>query len=255
MIADVVDMDELETYERREGMYGSIFWWVVKLGMAAALAAGGFLLNFTGFDVALEGNQAPSTITLMRLFDAFVPFIASGVAIWIIAGFSITEERAREIRLELEQRRGSLEAPIASLPLPAGRAVPPRPAGQENVLAAAPRSSRPARQLYRQRKALSRDETIALYRGPVSLQGYFSPDVTDEDLRTQFRRVIDGRIHGLSFSPYLPYRRGTDPKSTRHHPASHQLGAHLLVYGRQRGHPPDCPRERAEDPGWCVAAT
>ena len=38
MIADVVDLDELETGERREGMYGSIFWWVVKLGMAAALA-------------------------------------------------------------------------------------------------------------------------------------------------------------------------------------------------------------------------
>jgi glycoside/pentoside/hexuronide:cation symporter, GPH family len=39
MIADVVDVDELETHQRREGMFGSIFWWVVKLGMAAALAA------------------------------------------------------------------------------------------------------------------------------------------------------------------------------------------------------------------------
>jgi GPH family glycoside/pentoside/hexuronide:cation symporter len=38
MIADVVDVDELETHERREGMYGSIFWWMVKLGMSAALA-------------------------------------------------------------------------------------------------------------------------------------------------------------------------------------------------------------------------
>ena len=42
MIADVVDVDELHTHERREGMYGSIFWWVVKLGMAAALAGGGY---------------------------------------------------------------------------------------------------------------------------------------------------------------------------------------------------------------------
>lgn len=105
MIADVVDVDELETHERREGMYGSIFWWVVKLGMAAALAAGGFLLNATGFDVALEGNQTADTITLMRLFDAFVPFIASGLAIWAIAAYSITEEKAHEIRLQLEQRR------------------------------------------------------------------------------------------------------------------------------------------------------
>jgi GPH family glycoside/pentoside/hexuronide:cation symporter len=108
MIADVVDVDELQTHERREGMYGSIFWWVVKLGMAAALAAGGFLLNATGFDVALEGNQSAQTITLMRLFDAFVPFVASGIAIWAIATFSITEERAYEVRLELERRRGAV---------------------------------------------------------------------------------------------------------------------------------------------------
>jgi len=107
MIADVVDMDELQTNERREGMYGSIFWWVVKLGMAAALAAGGFLLNATGFDVALEGNQTERTIFLMRLFDAFVPCIASGIAIWAIASFSITEEKAHEVRLKLEQRRGT----------------------------------------------------------------------------------------------------------------------------------------------------
>jgi len=108
MIADVVDVDELQTHERREGMYGSIFWWVVKLGMAAALAAGGFLLNATGFDVALEGNQSAQTITLMRLCDAFLPFLASAVAIWAIATFSITEERAHEVRLALEARRGKV---------------------------------------------------------------------------------------------------------------------------------------------------
>jgi GPH family glycoside/pentoside/hexuronide:cation symporter len=108
MIADVVDLDELQTHERREGMYGSIFWWVVKLGMAAALAVGGFLLNATGFDVALEGHQSEQTITLMRLCDAFLPFLASGVAIWVIATFSITEERAHEVRLALEARRGKV---------------------------------------------------------------------------------------------------------------------------------------------------
>ncbi|MGB5245212.1 MAG: MFS transporter [Woeseia sp.] len=108
MIADVVDADELNTHERREGMYGSIFWWVVKLGMAAALAAGGFLLNATGFDVALEGNQTAHTITMMRLFDAFVPAIASGIAIWAIATFPITEEKAHEVRAQLEARRGAI---------------------------------------------------------------------------------------------------------------------------------------------------
>ena len=68
MIADVCDYDELNTNERREGMFGSIYWWVVKLGMALALAAGGFLLNATGFDVAFGKVIRPrSTIFMMRV--------------------------------------------------------------------------------------------------------------------------------------------------------------------------------------------
>jgi GPH family glycoside/pentoside/hexuronide:cation symporter len=107
MIADVVDADELNTHERREGMYGSIFWWVVKLGQAVAIAGGGLLLNATGFHVDLGGEQSPQTIVYMRMFDAFVPCIASGIAIWAIATYSITEEKAHEVRQQLEARRGT----------------------------------------------------------------------------------------------------------------------------------------------------
>ena len=107
MVADVVDADELQTKERREGMYGSIFWWVVKLGQAAAFAAGGVLLNMTGFDVDLGGGQTAEAIVRMRLLDAFVPCAASAIAIWAIASYSITEEKAHEVRLQLEARRGA----------------------------------------------------------------------------------------------------------------------------------------------------
>ncbi|TQV71539.1 MFS transporter [Aliikangiella marina] len=107
MIADIVDYDELQTHERREGMYGSIFWWVVKLGMAAALAAGGFLLNTTGFDVALGANQTEDAIFLMRLYDVLVPVICSLIAIWVISTYEITEEKAHVIREQLEARRGT----------------------------------------------------------------------------------------------------------------------------------------------------
>jgi GPH family glycoside/pentoside/hexuronide:cation symporter len=58
--------------------------------------------------VELGGDQAERTIYLMRIFDAFIPFLASGIAIWAIATFSITEEKAHEIRLQLEARRGSV---------------------------------------------------------------------------------------------------------------------------------------------------
>ncbi len=106
MIADVVDTDELKTHQRREGMYGSIFWWMVKLGMAAALAGGGYLLNATGFDVDLGGAQSARSIILLRIFDAGIPMLASAVAIWAVATFPITEARALEVRRELERRRG-----------------------------------------------------------------------------------------------------------------------------------------------------
>lgn len=109
MVADVVDADELNTGERREGMFGSIFWWVVKLGQSLAMLAGGYLLAATGFDIELGAAQTTEALTLMRLADAFVPCIASIIAIWAIASFSITEKRAHEIRAELEARRGTME--------------------------------------------------------------------------------------------------------------------------------------------------
>ncbi len=110
MVADVVDTDELKTRQRREGMFGSVFWWTVKLGMAAALAGGGYLLNATGFDVALGGAQPQRTITLLRLCDAGIPIISSAIAIWAVAAYSITEAKANEVRRELERRRGKAVA-------------------------------------------------------------------------------------------------------------------------------------------------
>jgi GPH family glycoside/pentoside/hexuronide:cation symporter len=105
MIADVVDVDELATRERREGMYSSIYWWVVKLGMAAALAGGGYLLNATGFDVARGGAQGAGTILAMRLADLLLPAAASLVAMAVLWRYPITEARAVAVRRELEARR------------------------------------------------------------------------------------------------------------------------------------------------------
>ena len=37
----------------------------------------------------------------------FVPFAASGIAIWAIATYTVTEEKAYEVRQQLEARRGT----------------------------------------------------------------------------------------------------------------------------------------------------
>jgi len=106
MIADVCDYDELETHQRREGVFGAIYWWMVKVGMAMAGLLTGILLKVSGFDVALAVGQSAKTLLLMRVFDVGIPIVTSAIAIAIIATYKISEERAHEIRLELEKRRG-----------------------------------------------------------------------------------------------------------------------------------------------------
>lgn len=106
MVADVCDYDELQTGQRREGMFGSIYWWMVKVGMALASLIAGFLLNATGFDVALGGDQSEKTLLLLRIYDVGVPLVTSALAIAAVFTYTITEAKAREIRQEVERRRG-----------------------------------------------------------------------------------------------------------------------------------------------------
>ena len=76
--------------------------------LQAALAIGGILLNTTGFDVALGGAQSADTLLMMRIFDIAVPLIGSAIAIYLIAVYPITEQKAHEVRAALEQRRGAV---------------------------------------------------------------------------------------------------------------------------------------------------
>jgi GPH family glycoside/pentoside/hexuronide:cation symporter len=109
MISDVCDYDELTTGQRREGVFGAIYWWMVKIGMALAGLLTGIILNGTGFDVTLE-QQSERTLFLLRAFDIGVPLFTSALAILIMFNYPITEDRAYEIREELERRRGKLGA-------------------------------------------------------------------------------------------------------------------------------------------------
>jgi len=106
MLADVCDLDELETGTRREGIFGAIYWWVIKLGQALASLISGILLNLTGFNIALGAHQSPQTLFYMRICDVGIPIVSSIVAIYILTTFEVTEDKAYEIRQELEKRRG-----------------------------------------------------------------------------------------------------------------------------------------------------
>jgi GPH family glycoside/pentoside/hexuronide:cation symporter len=108
MISDVCDYDELKTHQRREGVFGAIYWWMVKFGMTLAGLLTGVLLKVSGFDVALKSQQTEHTLFLLRVFDVGIPILTSILALLIIMSYSISESRAFEIREELERRRGKI---------------------------------------------------------------------------------------------------------------------------------------------------
>ncbi|MBF0532024.1 MAG: MFS transporter [Candidatus Omnitrophica bacterium] len=106
MVADVCDYDELQNGARREGMFSGIYWWIQKLGMAGASVLGGYLLNWIGFNIALGLGQSTHTLLYMRLCDVGIPIGTTVIAIFIIMTFEVSEDKAYEIRKQLEARRG-----------------------------------------------------------------------------------------------------------------------------------------------------
>jgi GPH family glycoside/pentoside/hexuronide:cation symporter len=105
MVADVCDLDELQTNNRREGMFGAVYWWMVKLGVALASFISGLLINSTGFRQEIGLAQTPHTLLWMRLYDIGIPIVTSLIAIFVIMTFDISESKAYEIRAQVERRR------------------------------------------------------------------------------------------------------------------------------------------------------
>lgn len=108
MTADVCDLDELKNgMPRKEGTYGAIYWWMVKLGQAIALVLGGLVLKLIGFDQN-TATQTAQTLTNLRIADIVIPALTAAMAIWVMWGYDLTEKKAEEIKKELVRRRGEL---------------------------------------------------------------------------------------------------------------------------------------------------
>ncbi|WP_297695011.1 MFS transporter [uncultured Eudoraea sp.] len=104
MTADVIDLDELNTGERREGIFGAIYWWMVKFGFAIAGLLTGTIMSVVGFnpDAAVQPDGA---ILGLRIFYSGFPILGTLVAIYVMRNYDLTEERANEISAELVKRK------------------------------------------------------------------------------------------------------------------------------------------------------
>lgn len=106
--ADICDDDELKTGLRREGSIGAVSSWISKLSSSATAILAGVVLAITGYHAADGVNQASGVVDKMRWCYYLVPSLTALPALILLWFFPITEERSRETRSLLEERRGKL---------------------------------------------------------------------------------------------------------------------------------------------------
>jgi len=115
MTADVCDIDELATGKRREGIFGAIYWWMVKFGFAIAGLLTGAIMSLVGF--VPDAVNSDTAITGLRLFYSGLPMAGTLAAMYIMRNYDLTEARANEITKELEKRKAFKPSGYANMKL------------------------------------------------------------------------------------------------------------------------------------------
>lgn len=104
MVADLVDLDELKTNRRREGIYMAVMGFMIKLGFTGSTMWTAQCLEWVGFDINAE-SQSDETIFKLRVFLAVIPLVAVGISALMLCFYRVNEKEVRETRIILEQRR------------------------------------------------------------------------------------------------------------------------------------------------------
>jgi glycoside/pentoside/hexuronide:cation symporter, GPH family len=164
MTADVCDLDELATGKRREGIFGAIYWWMVKFGFAIAGLLSGAIMTVVAFTPG-AATQPDGAVDGLRLFYSGVPILGTLLAMWIMRNYDLDEARATEVHAELERRK-------------------------RRAVLGGSRPSAPRVPL--------KDRGLDLPAPGAALPAVASP----AQLRTQFAELLSGRVYGLCFSPY-----------------------------------------------------
>jgi GPH family glycoside/pentoside/hexuronide:cation symporter len=105
MLADVCDVDELNSGHQRQAFYGAVFVTCDKIAMGVAMLLQGFLLTASGFDpgVAIQKAETIGFWLQALLLSQPTGFIAGFLFILL---YPITQAKAREVRAQLDARKG-----------------------------------------------------------------------------------------------------------------------------------------------------
>ncbi len=108
MLPDVIELDELETGQRREGVFYRFFVFLQKLGISLGMAISNYILDATGYVNQVPGQPPPlqpSSVQLaLRLFVNAAPAGILLLSFHAVRSYPITRARHAEIRAQLRQR-------------------------------------------------------------------------------------------------------------------------------------------------------
>ncbi|MEM8831005.1 MAG: MFS transporter [Cyanobacteria bacterium P01_G01_bin.19] len=112
MIPDVVDLDELNTGRRREGIFYSFMVFMQKLGLALALFLIGIALEWSGFVERVPGEAIPvqpeSALFAIRVAIAPLPTLFLIIGLILTYFYPITREVHADILQQLKARKSDL---------------------------------------------------------------------------------------------------------------------------------------------------
>jgi len=100
--ADIIDYDELQTNERKEGSYLAVWNLVRKCAASLTVFIVGIMLQFSGFEPNVE--QAEDTKYMIRAMLALMPAVFYIFGALLLFKFSFNEKEHSLVRIELDAR-------------------------------------------------------------------------------------------------------------------------------------------------------
>jgi GPH family glycoside/pentoside/hexuronide:cation symporter len=105
LLADVLDVDELETGEKRAGAFLGFWSVIVKAAQSVGPVIVGWALAVAGY--VPNAPQTPLVVYTMRLLYGPIPALFFIVSYLLFRHFSLTRERLSEVQAELARRRAT----------------------------------------------------------------------------------------------------------------------------------------------------
>ncbi len=109
MIPDVIELDELQTGQRREGIFYGFMVLLQKFGLAFGLFLVGNALQVYGFKSSVAGSELPtqpdSALLAIRIAIGPLPTICLICGLFLTYFYPITREMHAEMMLKLKERQ------------------------------------------------------------------------------------------------------------------------------------------------------